>query len=133
MEAESSMLKVGDRIRREVLGDEHVDRASFNATTFSRPVQEFVTEHCWGDIWSREGLARRDRSLVNLGMLVALAKPGELRNHVRGALRNGLTVDEIREVILQTAIYCGVPAALEASRAAEAELKELGVLPPGPE
>ncbi|HZQ63667.1 MAG TPA: carboxymuconolactone decarboxylase family protein [Gaiellaceae bacterium] len=115
----------GERIRREVLGDEHVSRSLARAGEFSRVMQDFVTEHCWGAIWSREGLGRRERSLINLGILTALNRSQELRVHVRGAIRNGCTPAEIQEVLLQTAIYCGVPAAIEAFRAAEAVLEEM--------
>ena len=117
--------EVGLRIRREVLGDEHVDRSLERASEFARPMQEFVTEHCWGAIWSREGLDRRERSLINLGILTALGRSHELQVHVRGAVRNGCTREEIQEVLLQAAIYCGVPAAMEGFRVAEAALAEL--------
>jgi 4-carboxymuconolactone decarboxylase len=117
--------EVGLRIRREVLGDEHVDRSLARASEFARPMQEFVTEHCWGAVWSRDGLGRRERSLINLGMLTALNRSHELAVHVRGAIRNGCTPEEIQEVLLQAAIYCGVPAAMEGFRVAEAALAEL--------
>ncbi|HEY7603238.1 MAG TPA: 4-carboxymuconolactone decarboxylase [Gaiellaceae bacterium] len=123
--AEDRRLEQGERIRREVLGDAHVERSLAKAGEFSRPMQEFVTEHCWGAVWSRPGLGRRERSLVNLGMLTALNRSHELRVHVRGAIRNGCTPEEIQEVLLQAAIYCGVPAAMEAFRVAEAALAEL--------
>jgi 4-carboxymuconolactone decarboxylase len=123
--AEDPRLEQGERIRREVLGDAHVERSLAKAGEFSRPMQEFVTEHCWGAVWSRPGLARKERSLVNLGMLTALNRSHELRVHVRGAIRNGCTPEEIQEVLLQAAIYCGVPAAMEAFRVAEATLAEL--------
>jgi 4-carboxymuconolactone decarboxylase len=118
-------LEQGERIRREVLGDAHVERSLAKASEFSRPMQEFVTEHCWGAVWSRPGLGRKERSLVNLGMLTALNRSHELRVHVRGAIRNGCTPEEIQEVLLQAAIYCGVPAAMEAFRVTEATLAEL--------
>jgi 4-carboxymuconolactone decarboxylase len=118
-------LQQGERIRREVLGDAHVERSLGKAGEFSRPMQEFVTEHCWGAVWSRPGLGRRERSLVNLGMLTALNRSHELRVHVRGAVRNGCSPEEIQEVLIQAAIYCGVPAAMEAFRVAEAALAEL--------
>jgi 4-carboxymuconolactone decarboxylase len=120
-----SLYEVGLNERREVLGAEHVDRSLARASAFSAPMQELVTEYCWGAIWSRPGLARRERSIVNLGMLTALNRSHELGVHVRGALRNGLTREEIREVLLQTAIYCGVPAAIEAFRVADAVFAEL--------
>jgi 4-carboxymuconolactone decarboxylase len=108
----------GMRIRREVLGDEFVERSVANATEFSQPMLDLLTEYCWGGPWARPGLSRRDRSLVNLGMLAALNKPHELRLHTRGALANGCTVQEIQEVLLQVAVYCGVPAGVEAFRVA---------------
>ncbi|GAB3615587.1 carboxymuconolactone decarboxylase family protein [Okibacterium endophyticum] len=109
----------GLTIRKEVLGDEHVERSLANVTDFSRPVQEFVTEHVWGAVWSRDGLARQTRSLLNLAMLTALNRSHELGVHVRGALRNGVTVTEIQETLLQAAVYVGAPAALESFRVAE--------------
>ena len=109
----------GMRIRRAVLGDEHVDRSLSKATDFSRPIQELVTEYCWGEIWGREGLEKKTRSMINLAMLTALNRPHELEVHVRGALANGVTVEEIQEVLLQTAVYCGVPAAIESFRIAQ--------------
>lgn len=114
----------GLSIRRQVLGDEYVDRALENADEFSWPLQELVTKYCWGEVWGRPGLERRTRSLVNIAMLTALNRPQELRIHVHGALRNGCTREEIQEVLLQTAIYCGVPAALDAFKQARAILDE---------
>ena len=108
----------GLKTRREVLGADYVDAAIRNADDFSRPLQELVTQYCWGDVWNRPGLDRRTRSLLNLAMLTALNRPHELRLHVRGALTNGVSRDEIREVLLQAAIYCGVPAAVDAFRSA---------------
>lgn len=105
-------------IRREVIGADYVERSLAAATDFTRPIQELVTEYCWGTVWSRDGLGRRERSLINLAMLTSLNRGHEFAVHVRGALRNGVTVDEIREVLLQTAIYVGVPAALESFRIA---------------
>lgn len=115
--------ETGRRVRAEVLGEKHVERSLANASDFNRPIQELVTEYCWGIVWSRPGLGRRERSLVNLGMLTALNRSHELEVHVRGALRNGCTSAEIQEVLLQAAIYCGVPAAMEAFRVAEAAIK----------
>lgn len=117
-------LQRGLAIRREVLGDQHVDRALVTATDFTRPVQEYVTETCWGDVWSRPGLDRRTRSLVNLAMLTALNRMTEFGVHVRAARRNGCTDEEIQEVLLQVAAYCGAPAALESFRVAEKILAE---------
>jgi 4-carboxymuconolactone decarboxylase len=122
----------GDRMRRQVLGDAHVDRSRTNATEFTRPLQDLVTEYCWGAIWTRPGLEPKTRSLLNLAMLTALGKMDEFTVHVKGAVRNGVTVDEIQEVLLQASIYCGVPAGLEATRTAQAALDALdrdGLLP----
>jgi 4-carboxymuconolactone decarboxylase len=109
----------GLEVRRAVLGNDHVDRSLANATEFGQPMQELVTEYCWGEIWTRDGLDRKTRSLLNLGMLTALNRPHELQVHVKGALNNGVTVEEIREVFLQAAIYCGVPAAIDSFRTAQ--------------
>jgi 4-carboxymuconolactone decarboxylase len=119
-----SRFEQGLATRREVLGAEHVDRSLAQASDFSRPLQELVTEYCWGAIWTRPGLERRDRSLLNLAMLTALNRPQELGAHVRGALTNGCTEEEIRETLLQAAVYCGLPAALDAFRVAERVLAE---------
>ena len=107
-------FEAGLEVRRRVLGAEYVDAALASADEFSRPLQELVTEYAWGSIWTREGLAPRDRSLITIAMLAGVSRPDELRVHVRGALRNGCTPEEIRETILQAAIYCGVPAAVAA-------------------
>jgi 4-carboxymuconolactone decarboxylase len=119
-------LSEGLGIRREVLGAEHVDRSLAQASEFARPLQELVTEYCWGAIWGRPGLDRKTRSLLNLGILTALNRNHELAVHTRGALTNGATVDEIQEVILQAAIYCGAPAALDACRTVEQALADTG-------
>ncbi|MBF4770523.1 carboxymuconolactone decarboxylase family protein [Nocardioides agariphilus] len=118
-------LEAGTAIRLEVLGEEHVNRSLTQSSDFSRPIQEYVTETCWGDVWSRPGLDRRTRSLLNLAILTALDRMHELGVHVRGAVRNGCTEQEIQEVLLQTAAYCGAPAALESCRTAERVLAEL--------
>ncbi|MDA8094702.1 MAG: 4-carboxymuconolactone decarboxylase [Betaproteobacteria bacterium] len=117
----------GLKIRKDVLGADYVDAAIQNADDFNRDLQGLVTEYAWGEIWSRPGLARRDRSLLNLAMLTALNRPHELKLHIRGALANGVTKDEIKEVFLQTAIYCGAPAAIDSFRAAKDVFKEMGV------
>lgn len=114
----------GTRIRREVLGDEHVDRATAGATEFTQPFQDFITRYAWGDIWSRPGLNRAERSIVTLSILTALGHEKELAMHVRAALRNGLTAEQIREVLLQAAVYAGVPAANRAFAVASAALKQ---------
>jgi 4-carboxymuconolactone decarboxylase len=113
------------QVRREVLGAEHVERSMAGATEFTKPIQEFVTEFCWGRIWTRPGLDRKTRSLVNLGILTAMNRMHEFGVHVRGALNNGCTHEEIREVLLQTSVYCGAPAALESFRVAERVLSEV--------
>lgn len=110
---------IGMKIRREVLGDEHVDRATVNATELTREFQELITRYAWGEIWSRPGLDRRTRSCITLTALVAQGHFEELELHVRAAVRNGLTADELKEVLLQCAIYCGVPAANHAFAVAQ--------------
>jgi 4-carboxymuconolactone decarboxylase len=120
----------GLSVRREVLGEAHVDRSLAQVSDFSRPIQELVTEYCWGEIWSRDGLPRATRSLINIAMLTALNRGHELGVHVRGALNNGVTEQEIQEVLLQTAIYVGVPASLESFRIAEGVIKEMRAATP---
>ena len=119
-----SRFEQGLTVRREVLGAEHVDRSLAQASPFMRPMQELVTEYCWGGVWTRPGLDRRTRSLVNLGMLTALGSEHELGVHVRGALTNGATVEEIQETLLQAAVYCGVPAAMAAFRIAQQAVEQ---------
>ncbi len=114
----------GMKIRREVLGDDHVDRAQASSTPLTRDFQDLITRYAWGEIWSRPGLDRRTRSCITVAMTVALNRPEELALHLRGALRNGVTVDELREVLLQTAVYCGIPAANAAFRVAEDVLRD---------
>lgn len=121
---EKERYELGLKIRRQVLGDDYVNKALNNATDFNRPLQELVTEYCWGATWGREGLAKRDRSLINLAMISALNRPHELKVHVKGALRNGLSKEEISEVLLQVAIYCGVPAAVDSFRIAKEAIDE---------
>ncbi|SEL07014.1 4-carboxymuconolactone decarboxylase [Roseateles sp. YR242] len=120
-----ALFDEGLATRREVLGADVVDAAIHNATDFNIDMQELVTQYCWGDVWNRPGLERKTRSLLNLAMLTALNKPHELKLHVSGALNNGVTREEIKEVLLQTAIYCGVPAAMDAFRSAGEVFKEL--------
>lgn len=117
----------GLAVRRAVLGAEYVERSLKTADDFNLPFQQLVTEYCWGAVWTREGLSRQSRSLLNLGMLSALGRSHELKLHIRGALNNGLTKDEIKEVFLQVAIYCGVPAAVESFRSAKEVFKDRGV------
>ena len=117
--------EAGLAVRREVLGADHVDRSLGQVTPFSRPIQEFVTEYCWGGVWTDETLDRRTRSLLNIVMLTALNRSHELGVHVRGAIRNGATVEEVQAALMQAAVYIGVPAALESFRVAEAKLAEM--------
>jgi 4-carboxymuconolactone decarboxylase len=120
-----SELERGMKVRREVLGDAHVDRQEARKSEFTADFQEFITRYAWGEIWDRPGLDRRARSCVTLAALVALRAEGEIAMHVRAALRNGLTPDEIKEVILHTAIYAGLPAANSAFAIAQETLAEL--------
>lgn len=108
---ERERYQQGMSMRRAVLGDAHVDRAAKSANAFNEEFQELITRYAWGEIWSRPGLPRKTRSLITVAMMVALNRPDELRLHLRGAMNNGVTREEIKEVLLQTAIYCGVPAA----------------------
>jgi 4-carboxymuconolactone decarboxylase len=117
------MFDKGLANRKAVLGAEHVERSLANADAFTQPIQELVTEYCWGAVWGRDDLPRKTRSIINLAMLTALNRPHELKVHVQGALRNGVTVEEIRGVLLQAAIYCGMPAALDAFRVASEAIK----------
>lgn len=116
--------EMGLQMRRAVLGKEHVDRSLDKVSEFSRPIQELVTEYCWGIVWRMDTLSLKTKSLLNLVMLTALNRSHELGVHVRGALNNGATVGEVQEALLQTAIYVGVPAALESFRVAERVLTE---------
>ncbi len=116
--------KRGEQVRRQVMGDAFVDRALNNATDFTQPLQDFVNEHAWGGVWTREGLDRKTRSLITLSALTALKCPQELKGHVRGALNNGCSVEEIRETLLHCAVYAGVPAAIDAFRAAQEIIDE---------
>lgn len=115
----SDGAKRGEAVRREVMSDAFVDRALGNATDFTQPLQAFINEHAWGGVWTRDGLDRRTRSLITLSALTALKCPNELKGHVRGALNNGCTVEEIRETLLHCAVYAGVPASVDAFRAAQ--------------
>src|SRR6185369_2768973 len=119
------LFEAGLAVRKAVLGAEFVENAIASADDFNRPLQELVTEYCWGACWTREGLSRKTRSMLNLAMLTALNRPHELKMHVKGALRNGVTRDEIREVLMQVAIYCGVPAGVDSFRLAREAFAEL--------
>ncbi len=114
----------GLEIRSAVLGDDYVNRALATANDFTKPLQDLVTEYCWGAVWGREGLARKTRSMLNLAMISVLNRPNELRTHVKAALTNGVTRDEIREILLQVAIYAGVPAAVDSFRIANEAFAE---------
>jgi 4-carboxymuconolactone decarboxylase len=126
MTSEDSAYDRGIKVRRKVLGDEHVDRAIGRTTEFTADFQDFITRYAWGEIWSRPGLDRRARSCITLTALVALGRLDELELHVRAAVRNGLTEREIGEVFLQTAVYCGVPAANSAFAVAQRVISETG-------
>jgi len=115
----------GMTIRREVLGDAYVDRALAKSNAFNEPLQELVTTYCWGWNWGRDGLPRRDRSLINLAMIAVLNRHNELKAHIRGALNNGLSREEIREVLLQVGIYSGIPAAVDSFRIANEAFAEI--------
>jgi 4-carboxymuconolactone decarboxylase len=117
----------GLKTRREVLGAEYVDKSIASQDEFNRPLQELLNTYCWNDVWNRPRLPRKTRSMLNLAMLSALNKPHELRLHLIGALNNGLTKEDIQEVFLQVAIYCGVPAAVESFRIAREVFKERGI------
>jgi len=115
----SDKYNKGMAVRREVLGDEYVDKAIDAATNFNQPLQDLLTENCWGEIWTRDILSKKVRSLITIATLAALKSPAELKAHVRGALRNGCTEQEIQEVLLQSTVYCGAPAGIDAFRAAK--------------
>lgn len=121
----SELFQQGLKIRREVLGAAHVDRSLNNADAFNAEFQQMVTEWCWGRVWGRDGLDRKTRSLLNLAMLSALNRPHEVGLHVRGAINNGVSQDEIKEVLLQVMIYCGVPAALDSMKVASEVFKAM--------
>jgi len=118
--------KRGMQVRREVLGDEYVDRAEASRTSLTDEFQDLITRYAWGEIWTRPGLDRRTRSCITVGLLVALNRDDELALHIRAALRNGVTADELKEILLHTTIYCGVPAANSAFRVAAGVLAEEG-------
>ena len=115
----------GLKLRKQVLGADYVEKSMASADSFSMPMQELSTEYCWGHVWTRPGLALRDRSLINIAMISALNRPHELKLHVKAALNNGLSREEIREVILQVAVYCGVPAGIDSTRIAREAFAEV--------
>ena len=127
-----TMFERGLKLRRKVLGEEYVDRSMAAANDFMMAFQRITTEWCWGYAWSREGLDPRTRSMLNLAMLTALNRTAEIRLHVRGAINNGLTVDEIKEILLHATVYCGIPAGLDAFKAANEVMVEMKVLEAGP-
>ncbi len=127
--AESEMFDKGLQVRRAVLGAEYVDGGLAKADDFMMAFQRITTEWCWGYAWTREGLNHKTRSMLNLAMLTALDKPGELRLHVKGALANGVTVEEIKEILLHATVYCGIPAGLNAFKAAHEVLVAEGAIP----
>jgi 4-carboxymuconolactone decarboxylase len=122
---DKALFDKGMAVRREVLGAEHVDKSMATATDFNRTMQEFVTEYCWGAVWTRPGLPRKTRSMLNLAMLTALNRPHEIKLHVKGALNNGISREEIAEIFLQAGVYCGVPAAIDAFRTAKEVFDEI--------
>ena len=122
----SEKFERGLKTRRAVLGEDYVQRSLDQADDFNWAMQQLTTEWCWDEIWNRPGLDRRSRSILNLGMTAALNRPHEFKLHVRGAINNGLTKDELKELFLQVAIYCGVPAALDCFRTAREVFKEMG-------
>jgi 4-carboxymuconolactone decarboxylase len=119
------VFEKGMEIRKSVLGKEFVEKSFASADDFNRPMQELTTEYCWGAVWGREGLPKKIRSMLNLAMLSALNRPHELKMHIKGALTNGVTKDEIREVLLQVAIYCGIPAGVDSFRIAREAFSEV--------
>ncbi|MES1979792.1 MAG: carboxymuconolactone decarboxylase family protein [Pseudomonadota bacterium] len=119
IEFETAQFAKGLAVRREVLGNEYVDRSLENVSEFMIPLQKLITEYCWGEVWARPGLDRKQRSFINLAMIAALNRPNELRLHVLGALKNGVTISEIQEIMLQVTIYCGVPAGLDSTKLAK--------------
>ena len=122
---DKAIYEKGLSVRRAVLGEAYVDNAMKNVDAFNQPLQDMLNEYCWGSVWGREGLPRKTRSMLNLAMISILNRPHELRAHLRGALTNGVSRIEIREVLMQTAIYCGIPAAVDAFRTASEVFKEI--------
>ena len=125
---DKARYEAGLKTRREVLGDAHVDASMAQVDELTKPLQDLVCEYGWGATWARPGLPRKTRSMLNIGMLTALNRPHELKLHIRGAVNNGVTKEEMREIFLQSAVYCGFPAAIDAFRTAREVLKEIGEL-----
>jgi 4-carboxymuconolactone decarboxylase len=132
MPTEKDLFDKGIEVRRAVLGKDYVDASIAKADDFLSAFQHITTEMCWGYVWTRPGLDRKTRSFMNLAMLTALNKPAELKLHVKGAITNGITVDEIKEVLLHATVYCGIPAGLEAFKAAHETLREIGAISGAP-
>lgn len=126
-EALKPLYERGLKVRKEVLGDAYVDNAINSADDFTRPLQEYVTAHAWAASWARPGLEKKTRSMLNLAMLTALNRPHEFKVHVKGALNNGVSKDEIREILIHAAVYCGAPAALDSARVAKEVFAELKI------
>ena len=126
-EALKSLYERGLKVRKEVLGDAYVDNAINSADDFSRPLQEYVTAHGWAASWARPGLEKKTRSMLNLAMLTALNRPHELKTHIKGAITNGVSKEEISEIFVHAAVYCGAPAAIDSFRTAKEAFKELGI------
>jgi len=121
---DKALHDAGLQVRKEIMDTERIDKVMANVTDFDKPFQDMVNEYCWGAIWTRPGLSRKVRSLINIAMLTALNRPNEVKLHVEGAIKNGCTEEEIREVLLQTVVYCGVPAGLESFKIAKEVLKK---------
>jgi 4-carboxymuconolactone decarboxylase len=126
---DGEQFEKGLKVRREVLGAEYVDASLAKADDFMMPFQELTTEWCWGYAWTRPGLDRKTRSMLNLAMLTALNRPGEIKLHVKGALNNGVSVEEMKEILLQATVYCGIPAGLDAFKVTHEVLKNEGAIP----
>ncbi len=124
-EQQDPLFRQGLEMRKSVLGSDYVDKSIASADEFTEDLQRYLTKYCWGDVWNRPGLDKRTRSFLNLSMISALNRPHELKLHIRGALNNGLTRDEIREVFLQVAVYCGAPAAIDSFRLAREVFEEI--------
>jgi len=129
--SEESLFDRGLTVRKEVLGEDYVNKSIAGADDFTRTMAEWSTEFCWGALWTRPGLDRRSRSIANLSMISALNRPNELKLHVKAAIKNGVSRDEIKEVLLQVAVYCGVPAGIDSFRIAREAFKELDAQSPG--
>ena len=128
---EETLFERGLRVRKEVLGEDYVNRSIVGADEFTRTMAEWSTEYCWGALWTRPGLDRRSRSIANLSMIATLNRPHELKLHVKAAVQNGLARDEIKEVLLQVAVYAGVPAGIDSFRIAREAFKEMDTPPAG--